>query len=430
MEIFNFQILQLLGNKRKLLNIIKNSIEPYLKKNGALLDLFSGTSIVGYNFKNSNIVYANDIAPFAFIIAKALIQNNRIIRPRKIIKKLEKFYLKNKHILIKNNKDLYFKEKDLLKVKNIDELVKLNKNLFEDLIDNFNLLEKKHIKKYRINNDKIPYSLFTFYYSSNYFGLIQAIEIDSIRFAIEHGNFDDIEKSILKTSLFYAMNKCSFSRDGHFAQVINFYRSKKRLFNLRKESIYKNFKRKLNDFGKDSFITNKKMKKMSKNYVYSEDYKDVLNNSDVMELVDVIYADPPYTTNKYSRYYHILDTLVLYDYPKISKGNDGHVTKGLYREERYKSQFCSKLKAINEIENLFNICKKNRKIIVFSYAYPSKPEVQDTSRYAAKISDIFQVGEKVFGKSNFIIKMQSYEHSNQRRTVNKKVNEFVMIGKY
>jgi adenine-specific DNA-methyltransferase len=37
----------------------------------------------------------------------------------------------------------------------------------------------------------------------------------------------------------------------------------------------------------------------------------------------VIYADPPYTSDQYSRYYHLYETLILYDYPVVSG-------KGLY----------------------------------------------------------------------------------------------------
>ena len=41
----------------------------------------------------------------------------------------------------------------------------------------------------------------------------------------------------------------------------------------------------------------------------------------------VVYADPPYTRDHYSRYYHLLDTLLLYDYPDP-------VGKGQYRLDR------------------------------------------------------------------------------------------------
>jgi adenine-specific DNA-methyltransferase len=46
----------------------------------------------------------------------------------------------------------------------------------------------------------------------------------------------------------------------------------------------------------------------------------------------VIYADPPYSEDQYSRYYHVLETLVLYDYPAVSR-------KGRYRDDRFMTEF-------------------------------------------------------------------------------------------
>lgn len=49
----------------------------------------------------------------------------------------------------------------------------------------------------------------------------------------------------------------------------------------------------------------------------------ILNNKieDIIEDVDcdILYLDPPYTQNQYGTQYHLLETLVLYDYPSISR---------------------------------------------------------------------------------------------------------------
>ena len=79
---------------------------------------------------------------------------------------------------------------------------------------------------------------------------------------------------------------------------------------------------------------------------------------------------------------------------------------------------------------MFNICKNNKKILVFSYAYPKDPQNSNTTRYSASINDIIQSGYDVFGKDKFEIKIKPYEHSNQRRKTNKLVNEYLLIGKY
>ena len=46
----------------------------------------------------------------------------------------------------------------------------------------------------------------------------------------------------------------------------------------------------------------------------------------------IIYADPPYSSAQYSRYYHVLDTLVKYDYPPV-------VGVGRYPPNRFQTSF-------------------------------------------------------------------------------------------
>lgn len=425
-KIYEFSILQYLGHKKKLINFIKENMHPYMAQNDVLLDLFSGTSIVAYNFKNTNEVFANDVSPFAYEIAKALIDNNSV-KKYEDFDRVRNFYRKNKNKLKKIFKEKFEKEKIFLQNNSIDELIKFYNNMSNYPHDFVN--EAMNIRDYRKNNKLFPYILFSSYYSNNYFGIHQSLDIDSLKYAIDHGNFNEIEKGILHTCLFYAMNECSFSRDGHFAQVIDLEKSKKRLLNSRKKSVYNYFIKKLDDFCRSDFLVNKRMFSKNKNYALSLNYKEALLKDKINSEIDVVYADPPYTTNKYSRYYHLLNTLVLYDYPKITKYNGGY-TKGLYRANRYKSLFCSKVNAIKEIKNLFEICKKNKKIIAFSYAYPADSNTQNTSRYSASINDILSAGFDIFGERNFEVNIKAYEHANQRNSNNKKVNEYLLIGKY
>lgn len=74
----------------------------------------------------------------------------------------------------------------------------------------------------------------------------------------------------------------------------------------------------------------------------------------------VIYADPPYTADHYSRYYHLLETLILYDYPDISG-------KGQYRSGRYYSDFSIKTKAKGAFADLVAAAANLESTIVISY---------------------------------------------------------------
>src|SRR5207253_2965645 len=60
----------------------------------------------------------------------------------------------------------------------------------------------------------------------------------------------------------------------------------------------------------------------------------------------VIYADPPYSKDHYSRYYHVLETLVRYDYPSAAGA-------GRYRPDRYSTPFSLRRQAPAAFNALF-----------------------------------------------------------------------------
>jgi adenine-specific DNA-methyltransferase len=59
----------------------------------------------------------------------------------------------------------------------------------------------------------------------------------------------------------------------------------------------------------------------------------------------VVYADPPYSRAQYSRYYHLLETLILYDYPRVEG-------MGLYRQGRFETAW-SRLNGVEEAADGF-----------------------------------------------------------------------------
>ncbi len=99
------------------------------------------------------------------------------------------------------------------------------------------------------------------------------------------------------------------------------------------------------------------------------DFKKALDKLD--DDVSTVYADPPYTRDHYSRFYHGLETLCLMDYPSVSTTNIGGVerlSRGLYREEREQSDFCIRSKAPQAFEELFKIVAKKKKNLLLSYS--------------------------------------------------------------
>lgn len=113
----------------------------------------------------------------------------------------------------------------------------------------------------------------------------------------------------------------------------------------------------------------------------------------------VVYADPPYTRDHYSRFYHVLETMCLRDSPRISmvtKNGSRVPSRGLYREDRHQSPFCIRSEAPKALSNLFEEARKLGLPIVLSY---SPHESGDgTHPRVMSASDIVAIAKKHYPK--------------------------------
>lgn len=89
--------------------------------------------------------------------------------------------------------------------------------------------------------------------------------------------------------------------------------------------------------------------------------------------IAVFYADPPYTRDHYSRFYHVLETMCLRDEPQMSTtlirtGKSPRVSRGFYRSDRHQSPFCIKSQAPDAFQQLFEGVRKFDAPVVLSYS--------------------------------------------------------------
>jgi adenine-specific DNA-methyltransferase len=175
-------------------------------------------------------------------------------------------------------------------------------------------------------------TLFRDTFSGSYFGLSQAIEVDALRYSIDLAmskqliNIDQHRWLIL--ALCVALSRCATST-GHFAQPLTAKQSNiKRFLKQRSRSIrdaWLDAIEGLTPVGTPNWRRHNRAFR-----------GDALLQLDALATAGqkpaVVYADPPYTNDQYSRYYHVYDTLILYDYPCVSG-------RGLYRPDRAISSF-------------------------------------------------------------------------------------------
>jgi len=206
-----------------------------------------------------------------------------------------------------------------------------------------------------------PYRLTTLTFAWGYFGLMQAIAIDSIRYAIdrsrETGRLSPAEADWALVALLQAAS-CASASPGHFAQYLRPTSDEGflRISRQRNRDIWEQFLHEasiLTPYGTASWRKN--------NAVTQRDALSIWDALDNLSFENgIIYADPPYSKDHYSRYYHVLETLTEYDYPSA-------VGKGRYRPDRFATPFSLKTCVEEAMSDLCIAVAERRCTLILSY---------------------------------------------------------------
>jgi adenine-specific DNA-methyltransferase len=238
--------------------------------------------------------------------------------------------------------------------------------------------------------------LFAKNYSGTWWSYEQCLWIDALREVAERYRSKPIYPAIM-SSLMFAMAYAS-QGTGHYAQ----YRdaktnsSHKDILIYRKRSIAQYFQRKYNDVL--NYIPD--LPVVAPHQSTALDFKDCLRNFGG----GTVYADPPYCFVHYSRFYHALETLVLYDFPKLQV-QKGKVVKGRYREERHQSPFCIQSKVRGAFEDLFDGVKASGSSLVLSYSNTGM----------ISLDELLEIGRKVLPNRKIEVLTTDHEHMTMGR---------------
>lgn len=371
---YNFRTLNYLGSKLRLLDFIEDRILDVTPKDAGICDLFAGSGCVSRKLSELHPVVACDIQEYSKIIAEALLK---------------------RYILDDNAIDCFFRD---INTKTAEALRKVFSPLIElenNAIDNRNLevltciLEHGSVEVFRIeynvsylsdylrivsnhlDDEKLNgvNSLISRYYGGVYFSYKQAVEIDIILEGI-HKFVSEDNRSLFLAALLSTASDIVDTVGKHFAQPIKARDSKGNI----KMTVYnKAVKDKTIDVSmlyREWLI---KYKNLTKN-----DYPHIAMTGDFEQClkmlpnsVKTVYADPPYTRDHYSRYYHVLETLTLRDNPQISMvtiHGSTHVSNGIYRKKRHQSPFCIKSKAPGAFRKMFELTSKSGRNLLLSYS--------------------------------------------------------------
>lgn len=124
------------------------------------------------------------------------------------------------------------------------------------------------------------------------------------------------------------------------------------------------------------------------------------------------YADPPYTIDHYSRFYHVLETLSLRDSPHLDemrKRGKMAVLRGIYRKGRYQSPFCIQKEASAAFDQLIGATRGRSAPLVMSYS-PFDEEEGHRPRLL-KLGELLAMARKHYSRVSV---MEINEHSHRK----------------
>jgi len=338
------QIIKYMGSKAKIIDFVASGIQR-VYDGGAICDLFSGAASLAGALSSASMFVSNDIQKYSGTISRCYL--GRVSDPFCAVDASEILELAKQHA-----EKIWSILPDGLRYQRTDDL------------DEFNRIESRN-RQLISKLPEAPYTLFTRCYSGTWWSAEQCVWIDALRWAADkmrdRGELSENDFSLFLSALMHAMAYCS-QGTGHFAQ----YRDAKTLASMKDISIYRAkkldalFSRKLASLRKWNY---ENVAENADFRITSQDYLTCLENFEG----GTIYADPPYAFVHYSRFYHALETLVLYDYPELQvKG--GETVKGRYREGRHQSPFSIRSQVPGAFKGLFQGVDASGSNLVLSYS--------------------------------------------------------------
>lgn len=385
----SLHFIKYMGSKSKIIPFLIEGIQE-VYNGGVVCDLFSGSCTLSGAIGSQVPMISNDIQAYSSVLAKTYLTdwNDNSVSSFELIANAQQYYKQHYEDLL--TEYVYPENCDL---KTYNRIEKRNRSFINKSFSN-------------------DWHLFTKNYSGTWWSAEQCAWIDSLRKAIEDYKGNPAYNTML-SSLMFAMAYCS-QGTGHYAQ----YRDAKTESSMkdiqiyRRKSIVTYFKKKM-----DAAIEQLPTIPCTLDHkIVSGDYKDCLRKMNG----GTVYADPPYCFVHYSRFYHAIETLVLYDYPEIQYKN-GQMVKGRYREERHQSPFSIRSQVSSAFKEMFDIIAKNGSSLVLSYS--------DTGMITE--IELLEIANKAF--KNHIISIRDIDH--QHMTMgrlndrNRNVKELLLIVK-
>lgn len=356
-----------LGSKLRLVHAIRSRLADLGPSGGAVCDLFAGSGTVSLALSRERMVVAADIQEYSRVLCSAILQPGDLSGDA-VNGFRESVSAKHRDLAPRIAPLIEYEEEVLARSSH-------DPSPLCDLIEHGSLLSGRNAgdrlcialaeTAARIEQHPARF-LATRYFGGAYFSFRQALYLDCVLDSIDQ--LSPADQDTYLAALLSTASTLVNSVGKQFAQPL---RPRKADGSVKRHLI--------GQMGRDRGLSPEQvfagwlakygeLPRGGQHKAVRADYREALSD---LGGVSVIYADPPYTRDHYSRFYHVLETLCLRDRPTVSTTTirrKGELSRGLYRADRHQSPFCIKSQAPKAFTDLFRGSRKIGVPLLLSYS--------------------------------------------------------------
>ena len=251
-----------------------------------------------------------------------------------------------------------------------------------------------------------PFDVIARYYGGTYFSYGQALEIDALLHAARR--MPPSYRDRYMAAIVCAASQCGSTVGGQFAQPLKALTKDGRVKKPAVASARRARRKDVTEAAAQSLSTIAELSDdLLRGTAVRSECNDYLGRTE--GKIDLIYADPPYSRYHYSRYYHVLETIARGDAPHISSNPaTGHISRGIYRDDRYQSPYSTRTGAAPTFRRLF--CRVSEKTDNFLLSYSPYPEDRRSTPRMMTIESLVDLASDFFRRVD-IIEVDGIKHS-------------------
>lgn len=414
-----FRPIHYLGNKSRLLPEIARAIDAVAPRGSVVCDLFAGTGVVSRELARQHSVMASDIQEYSKILTSAMLRPKAL--PDPLLDALRGEVFKRGQQLRQGAVSALFdyEENALAQAEDghpgpLADLVESGALMTAPATPDGRSCDLRELQMSVL--EVLPATgenVITRYYGGVYFGYKQAAELDAL--AVAARALAHPYRVVAVAALLSTASDLVCSVGNQFAQPVRLRRADGTPKVVQAAATARRRRQSPVDLFEVWVGRYSRLSPCSGNHqVHRADFRSVL--ATLSSDVRAIYADPPYTRDHYSRFYHVLETIALGDDPGVSTMKVGPVSRpsrAIYRVERHQSPFCIKSEVESAFEALFSAGRRLDVPLVVSYS-PRSPataarqetrlvtveRLREIARRVGLSTDVVETGRGAHSKMN------------------------------